>query len=358
MRFLEGGRPMKRLIVVFLTAAMIPALVLGTRLERIDHWKHEQTYWGPISGSFLDSAGDLILMFRKSGPVAVSHDKTAAIAPFGQSPDEATQVFTVCEYRGDLALFEDVNKIKIFRRTGKTYHGEKTIWLKRDPFLFLLKTALFVNGRFFLAGVKILNGPVSAEKVDIANLHVIEEDSSSPGRSIILERGIKFDRRYEIERFLIPYGNDVLYIKQSEPRILFISQKTLGVEKTLELKVPDFYKSLPRDFYALKNYQGSLSAYLLDLDTWAKSYSAITKAVLYEKNFVLIQMRTCRESPGRFALLLYDLEKDGSPEEIVYMDDLLLAERDGRLYCYQNGNPDLDEEADETAINIYKLIKK
>ncbi|HPN16620.1 MAG TPA: hypothetical protein PKV64_05750, partial [Candidatus Aminicenantes bacterium] len=68
---------MKRLIVVFLTAAMIPALVLGTRLERIDHWKHEQTYWGPISGSFLDSAGDLILMFRKSGPVAVSHDKTA-----------------------------------------------------------------------------------------------------------------------------------------------------------------------------------------------------------------------------------------------------------------------------------------
>ena len=156
---------MKRLVVVFLTAVMIPAFALGTRLEKIAHWKHAQTYWGPISGSFLDSAGDLILTFRKSGPVAVSQDKTAAIAPFGQSPDEATQVFTACEYRGDLALFEDVNKIKIFRRTGKTYHGEKTIWLKRDPFLFLLKTALFVNGRFFLAGVKMLNNPVSAEKV-------------------------------------------------------------------------------------------------------------------------------------------------------------------------------------------------
>ena len=96
----------------------------------------------------------------------------------------------------------------------------------------------------------------------------------------------------------------------------------------------------------------------MDLDTWAKSYPAITKAVLYGKNFLLLQMRTCRESPGKFALLLYDLEKDASLEEIVYMDDLLLAERDGRLYCYQNGNPDLDEDADATAVNIYKLINE
>ncbi len=39
----------------------------------------------------------------------------------------------------------------------------------------------------------------------------------------------------------------------------------------------------------------------------------------------------------------------------IWLNDLLLAEKDGLLYCYKDGNPDLDENVEDFEIIIYKL---
>jgi hypothetical protein len=267
----------KILIVVFILLALSPGFIYGIQLEKVGSWKHEERYQGPISGAFFDSDENLILTFRRH-LVAVSRDKVIPFATYGQGPDEATRVYAVCAYQKEIALFEDIGKIKIFQAQGEKYSSKQTIWLKRDPFPFFLKTALFYQNHFFLAGLKIMNVPASADKMDIANMEIFAKDSQAPGKNIILEDGVKMDRQYEIERFLIPYNDYVLYLKQSEPKVYFVSLKTLDVAKSVKLAVPEIYKPMPKDFYMRKDYRGDHTAYLIDLETWATSYSAITRA--------------------------------------------------------------------------------
>jgi hypothetical protein len=345
---------LKILIAVFILLALSTDFIYGIQLEKVGSWKHEERYQGPISGAFFDSQGNLILTFRKH-PVAVNKEKTIPFATYGQGPDEATRVYTICDYRGNIALFEDIDKIKVFQAQDEKYVSKQTIWLKRDPFPFFLKTALFYQNYFFLAGLKIMNVPASADKMDIANMQIFDDCPETPGKNILLENGVKMDRQYEIERFLIPYNDYVLYLKQSEPKIYFISLKTLEVEKSVKLAVPEIYKPMPKDFYMRKDYRGDHTAYLIDLETWATSYSAITRAILYRNSYLLLQIRTCAEKPARFVLLFYNLKNDCSLEKVIYLNDLLLAEKDGLLYCYKDGNPDLDENAEDFEIIIYKL---
>jgi len=345
---------MKRLCNLIEVLPIMLCFAYGIQLEKVGSWKHEEKYQGPISGSFFDSQDNLILTFRRH-PVAVSKNKVVPFATYGQGPDEATRVYTVCQYRREIALFEDIGKIKIFQAQGEKYVSKQTIWLKRDPFPFFLKTALFYQNYFFLAGLKIMNVPASADKMNIANMQIFDESPKTPGKNILLENGVKIDRQYEIERFLIPYDDYVLYLKQSEPKVYFISLKTLDVEKSVKLTVPEIYKPMPKDFYMRKDYQGDHTAYLIDLETWATSYSAITRAILYRNSYLLLQIRTCAEKPARFALLFYNLKNDCSLEKVIYLNDLLLAEKDGLLYCYKDGNPDLDENVEDFEIIIYKL---
>ena len=345
---------MRRVCFFILFGILSTTFNYGIQLEKIDCWKHDQTYWGPISGSFLDFSGDLVLKFNK-GPVVFNKNESVPFALFGQGPDEITQLFTICEYREDLALFEDINKVKVFKKTGSTYTWKQTIWLKRDPLPLFLKAALFYKGHLFLAGWNVQGIPTSPDTMNVANLQIFEENSKSPGKNIILETGVKADRQYEIDRFLIPYGDHVLYLKQSEMKIIFVSLKTLDVEKSIDLSIPRFYKPMPKDFYMRKDYKGNHKDYLIDLENWSTSYSAITKAVLYKNDYLILQIRTCSEQQGKFALLLYNLKNSCSLDGVYFINDLLLAERDGKLYCYKNGNPDLDEDAETTEINIYGI---
>lgn len=326
----------------------------GFPLKKIDCWKHDQTYWGPISGSFLDFRGDLILKFNK-GPVVIDKNASVPFAFFGQGPDEISQLYTICEYNEDLALFEDINKIKVFKKTGSTFTSKQTVWLKRNPLPVLLKAALFYKEHFFLAGWNVQGVPTSPDTMNVANLQIFEENSKSPGKYTIFETGVKADRQYEIDRLLVPYGKHVLYLKQSEMKVVFVSLETLDVEKTIDLRIPSFYKPMPKNFYFRKDYKGNHKGYLMDLEEWSTSYSAITKAVLYKSDHLLLQIRTCSEQEGKFALLFYNLKNNCSLDGVTFMNDLLLAERDGNLYCYKNGNPDLDEDTETTEINIYRV---
>lgn len=346
---------MRRFFLIILSGTLLTSFDYGTELKQVNCWKYEQKYWGPITGSFLDPAGDLILTFKR-GPVIFGESRSVPFAPFGQGPDEVTRLFTICSYRENLALFEDVNKIKVFKKARSTYVWKQTMWLKRDPWPLFLKAALFCHGHFFLAGMNILDIPKSEGNIRISNLQIFEESSKSSGKNIVLETGVHADRHYEIDRFLIPYGAYVLYFKQNEMKIHFISLDKMEEEKSVDLHTPGFYKPMPHDFYVRKDYQGNHKEYLMDLDEWATSYSAITKVVVYQNSHLILQIRTHAEPQGKFALLFYDLNRNCALEKTIFLNDLLLAERNGCLYCYKNGNPDLDEAADKTEIIIYKIV--
>jgi len=346
---------MRRVLIFILINILSTGYIYSIQLKKIESWKFEQTYGKQITSSFLDFSGDLIIIF-KTQPVIFNKNKCLPFATFGQGPDEITNLYTCCEYDGKLMLFEDVNKIKVFKKKGDSYVWEQTIWLKREPLPFFLKAALFYKGYFFLAGMNILNFP-GPDSMDISNLQIYEESSKSCVKNLMLETGLKPDRQYEIERFLLPYQDYVLYLKQSEMKLHYISIQNLEVEKTVNLITPSFYKPMPKDFYIRKDYKGYLREYLMDLETWATSYSAITRAVIYKNHYLMLQIRSCSEGNGKFALLLYDLKNNCSFKDFIFLNDLLLAEKNGIIYCYSGGDPGLDNEAKETEVNIYKIIE-
>jgi hypothetical protein len=342
-------------LVILLICIILPGYLLSIELKKLDTWKFERTYGKQIITSFWDSSGDLIVVFGIQ-PVILNKNKCIPFATFGQGPDEIINLYACCEYNGNLALFEDVNKIKIFKKKGENYSSEQTIWLKRDPLPFFLKSALFYKGYFFLAGMKIQNFSQS-NSMDISNLQIYEESSKNWVKSLLSEMGLKPGRQYEIARFLIPFKDYVLYLKQNELKIYYISVRNLEVEKAVNLVPPSFYKPMPKDFYARKDYKGNHREYLLDLETWATNYSAITKAVIYQNDCLMVQVRNCSKEGGKFALLLYDLKNNCSYKGYIFLNDLLLAEKNGIIFCYSGGNPGLDDEAKETQINIYKIIE-
>ncbi|MBC7361465.1 MAG: hypothetical protein H5U06_04180 [Candidatus Aminicenantes bacterium] len=345
---------MKRLFASILPFILLAGHIYCIELKRVETWNFKQIYKGQIISSFFDSSGDLIITFGIQ-PVLLNKNNSIPFATFGQGPNEITHLYTLCKYNEDLALFEDVNKIKVFTKKGGTYLWKETLWLRRDSLPFFLKSALFYKGYFFLAGMKILRFP-APDNMDTANLQIFEQHSNSPGKSIMLEVGIKPDRQYEIERFLLPYKDHVLYLKQNEMKIHFISIDKLEVDKTIQLFTPTFYRSMPKNFYIWKDYKGNHREYLIDLETWAMSYSAITNVIIYKNDHLMVQIRTCSQENGKFAILLYDLKNNYQLEGLIFLNDLLLAERDGYIYCYKGGNPGLDDTAERNEIIIYRII--
>ncbi|MDW7761696.1 MAG: hypothetical protein SCM96_13810 [Acidobacteriota bacterium] len=45
-------------------------------------------------------------------------------------------------------------------------------------------------------------------------------------------------------------------------------------------------------------------------------------------------------------------------DEVIYLDDLLLAGKNDLLYCIHGGDPMVDENANQLIINVYQLNRK
>jgi hypothetical protein len=56
----------------------------------------------------------------------------------------------------------------------------------------------------------------------------------------------------------------------------------------------------------------------------------------------------------KYALLFYDSHDHFTLDNVLQTDDLLLAAKDDQIYCYQNGDPSIDE-AGEAGIKVYQI---
>jgi hypothetical protein len=151
------------------------------------------------------------------------------------------------------------------------------------------------------------------------------------------------------------YGADkVFYLPENELTLTIIGVKSLDVIQEVPLERPSYYKKMPVDFYTNVNHKGDLSKLAKKIEEWATEYSAITN-VAVDGDYLVVQVRTCKEDLKKFALLFYDIKHNFKLKKEVFLDDYLMGYLNGKFYCFANGNPGRDEDTDECIINIYSL---
>lgn len=341
--------------------AVLSLLMISTCLPGIDvvfkeKWEHPDEIPGRVQFSTIDKDGDVVATFFIVGQKLITPKKVITIAPFGQGPDEVENVFSICPYRdGKLAFIENPGKMKIFKKVDDNYRMEKIIWLKRSPYSHYIHNALFYDGRWFLGGYEVLNRGKNGEDVSYVKVHDEEGQliknlaKKNFSTEIILKKNISGLRRY-----ILNYRDKIFYLIENEFKVAVINGKTLTEEKDVHLSRPDFYKEMPNDFFENYKMDDSMLERKKKMGKWLTSYSRITKAIV-EKDYLIIQARTCNPNLKKFALLFYRADTF-KYVKIFFIDDLLLGSKDGKLYFFGKGDPGLDEEAvNQTTINIYEI---
>jgi hypothetical protein len=224
-------------------------------------------------------------------------------------------------------------------------------WIKRGPSAFFMKEALYHDGKFFLVGTEFVKQ--SPKSADVAFIKIIDLKSSGFSKSLINEQQKMPNRLYELQPQIMYFNGSVYFMRQNGLKLYRISTNTLEQSKVIPLAIPGFYKSMPENCYVFKQYKGN-SEYLKDLESWMTSYSSITKAVITKSGYLIVQIRTCNQKMKKFALLFYNCNDHFNLSNVIQTDNLLLGVKADRIYCYQNGDPSVDE-AGEVGINVYRI---
>lgn len=337
-------------ILVLLHFVLITVILFGAgEFKLINQWKHDEVL-GYDCLSFVNSDGHLVGSFFRCGPRVITPKTITAFAPRGQGPNEMTNITAAFPYKENLLAFEYMGKAKIFTPKNNTYVYKETKWFKTGQYIHVVKEGLFFDNKFFLTGMEMLGK--SGQEVEVAFLKVYDE-SGKPLKSLVKKTYTSMNRFYEMPHHVIGYKSSrVFFLPANELNVTIISSTSLEVIANVSLKIPAFYKRMPSDYYAFKDYNKAKTTFELDMETWAMGYSAITE-VAVDGNFLVVQVRTCSDELKKFAILLYNIENNFKLEKTFFTDDFLLDVKDGKYYCFANGNPGRDEDTDECIINIY-----
>ena len=113
---------------------------------------------------------------------------------------------------------------------------------------------------------------------------------------------------------------------------------------------------MPDNFYVWKKYNNPKDNILNDIESWNMGYSKITNA-LVDGKYLIIQIRTCNTDLKKFALLFYNAN-NFKLEKTFFTDDFLMGVKNGKLYCFSNGDPGRDDDTDKCVINILEITEK
>lgn len=326
--------------------------------KQIDQWKHHRTL-GIDVYSYIDSQNRLVAGFGRVGNIIITRDKIIEFAPRGEGPDEITRIYTVFLYKGDLAFVERPERIKVFTRKGETYVGKESKWLKRSPYIHIIKDGIFYDNKFFLAGMEGItpaNEPYNYNYPEYFHLKVYADNGDSL-KALIRKQITHPTRLLDMKLHVTGYNSDrVFYMAENELKVYVIPTKTLEVSKEVQLELPPFYKKMPENFYAWIDFKDPAKEIMIANEEWDMGYSSIQEIVV-DGNYLVVQIRTPVEKMKKFALLFYNAETF-KLERTVFLDDLLLDVKDGKYYCFANGNPSRDDNTDECIINIYRFEEK
>lgn len=342
-------------ILVFLGCAFFSNAAESLKL--IEKWRHPGKIFDWMAAGKVDKDGQIVGLFFKTPISLISKEKVTHIIPFGQGPSEMAGCYTFFKYGDDLAFVERSFKIKIFSKKNGAYVWKETIWLKKGPVGHSPKNGVFFDNKIFLTG---FTEPIQKKikKENEATLVRVYDTKGNLLKDLIKTKFIDGCRLYEMIYHIVPYKNGRLFFLPSNRlKVSVISAKSLEVVKEAPLQIPRFYKKMPKHFYFRESYANPKYDFARDLEEWATGYSRVT-ACEVDKNYLVVQLRTCSEKMKKFALLFYNAETF-KLENTIYTDDFLLDIKDGKYYFFENGEAGLDEDAcEDLNINIYKLEKQ
>ena len=322
--------------------------------KQIQQWKHgDQKLYGGIYFAAIDKDHQLVIDFgERSGCRVITPTQIKSFGPAGQGPSDLSMVMGMCPFNDDLAFIQMGHSIKIFTKKNGNYEWKETQWLKRDYYPHIIKDALFLDNKWFFAGLNYLD--IKGEKNHVNLLTIYNSDGKT--KVNLLEEWHDKKKAYANMDFYIAYHkNSVLVMPENKLKAYEISIDQLKVLKEWPLEIPSFYKKMPDDFYNMGEMGEDPQIFTRNYYKWKSGYSRITN-VITEDGHLILQLRTCSDMLKKFALLFYNIETM-KLEHTIFIDDYLLASRDGKYYFYAGGNPIEDEGTDNCTINIYAFTK-
>jgi len=355
----------KKLLLIIVLALVIALPLLGAKeFKKIDQWNlgniGNKGIYAIISRGIIDKDGHVVVRVEKQKTsVLITPKDVFFFAPWGEGGDDLYLCITMCPFGDDIAMVEYMQqRIKIFTKKENKYVWKKTIRLKSTGNNQIMRSLVFLNDKWFIAGPCPLERFQEGKPQTISFLRVRDRDGKLLKDLLIsvVENTYKSD---QMDFYVVFDGSRVLYLAEDELKVHEISPEKLKVTKEIALKVTDYYKKMPEDFYVYKEKHLSVSGSSIrmrDWEYWQTSYSRIVHVII-EDGYLVIQTRVCDAKLKKFALLFYDLETF-ELKHTIFIDDMLLDSRAGKYYFYANGNPGKDEEADKCIINIFAFEDK
>ncbi len=347
---------MKRIgiISIFFLLA-ISLLAQKVQLERVDQWKLDHNPIAFIGNTYISKDNSIIGLFRDVWGVEITKKEIKQFAGYGEAPNEVILPTILFSYGDDIAIAELVGRVKIFTKKENSYTFKKSIWLKKGELPLSPRSGVFCDGKLFVAGVHFLK----YTKGNYYSSLITVFDEKGKQVKTLLEKDLTLDKQYhEFLVFIVKLKNDRLaFLQENEPIVTLISPKSMNVVKQVPLQLPSFYKKMPGDFYSKKSTVkfGDSAYYLKMLETFRTGYSRINN-LYFDQDRLILQMRTCDKKLKRYAILVYNADTF-KLEHTLYTDDYLVGVKDGKFYCFANGNPGWDGDIDDVVFNIYKIKK-
>jgi len=343
----------KILFISLLLLVLTSLLTAVEKFQPIAQWTYEEVINGFIYVSTIDNDGHVIVGFMRSGLRYITPEKMEVMAPFGQGEGDIMNFMAAINYNRDILIIENMSRGKIFTLVNGKYKEKGLWWFKQGTYAFLISDGVFFNDKCFLVGKGNANFDPKIQKLFYIKAY---DNQGTPLATLLHKETEIIDQRHLMSYFITvsQEKEKLYYLAENELKVAVICPKELKVINETLLESPPFYKKMPETNYIRKEYYNDHSKLLLDTETWRTNYSNITK-VQVQGNHLVVQIRTCSDKLKKFALLFYNLD-NFKLTKIFYIDDYLLGTKDGKYYCYANGNPTLDEDTDTCTINIYSII--
>jgi len=341
------------IIIFFLMALSLPAQKV--QLERVDQWKfdHEPFVW--VGQAFISKNNSIIGIMGNVVAAEIKKDGINQFIELGEGPNQVIIPTLIFPYGDDIAIVELVGRVKIFTQKENSYTFKKSIWLKKGPLPLSQRGCIYKYNKFFISGANYLSQDNETTRTALVSIF----DEKGKLIKTLLEK--KWSTNLSIYNILFHIENfkndQLIFIPENEPTVTLISPKSMEVVKQVPLTVPSFYKKMPTDFWTNKLlYKPGDNAHFDKMrELFLTGYSMIYN-LYYDQNRLIIQMRTCDKKLKRYAILLYNADTF-KLEHTLYTDDYLVGVKDGKFYCFANGNPGWDGDIDDVVFNIYRLKK-
>ena len=309
---------------------------------------------GVFSDAVVDRDGDLIVSFGVPGCVIATPEKLEIVATLGKGPGDLSGAFAFDFLdNGELVIEGYVGKTHVFKKQNGIYKWQRNEVRELKKSSTTMDT-LFFNNKWFVAAVStIYNQKTDHYTVDYLQVY---SDKGKFIKSLIHKEYENAWSANLLWCFLAEYNKQVFYLSEDKLLLRIITGDDPQVTKTVNLKQPKFYKKMPQSFYRYpRGKMINSQDYWKYMAVWKTGYSRICN-VLIDDRWLIVQVRTADEDNKLFGLLFYDADTFQLKHTIM-TDDLLLANKDGKLYFLRGGNPTWDD-VEDTVFDIYKIVEK